>query len=109
MITITDEMICHLDAMEAYHRGLAWLIMSDVYKNKRRIRELPVLRKGQDADLLLEWRSDAPNCPSEYRLWISRMTREDGARHDREVILEQRYTDGRRSWGWRNFGQGDRC
>jgi hypothetical protein len=65
----------------------------------RAIVALPTIESGHFGNLKLAWST----ADSEYRLWVSRMTREDGARFDRAIEVEHRYTDHRASWGWRTF------
>lgn len=65
----------------------------------RYILALPAIESGHFGNLKLAWETEQ----SEYRVWVSRMTKEDGARYDHAIEVEQRYKDGRASWGWRTF------
>lgn len=117
----TPAMQAHLNALlrsPSMYAAAMELMMNP--HERLRTRELlpllPTLQVGHTDDLKLEWseqrlgdeffQEDLPMM-SEYRFWISRMTKEDGARFDHEIILEHRYATGwRRKWGWRQFSQG---
>lgn len=56
------------------------------------LESLPTISRSQDADLKID--------AGGMRVWLSRMTKEDGAEHDHEVTVERyelRYADG--AWG----------
>ena len=55
-------------------------------RNDRAIAALPTIEAGQFGNLKLAW----TDVRGDYRVWVSRMTCEDGARFDRAIEVEQR-------------------
>lgn len=119
----TPAMQAHLNVLLRYPQmyTIAMSLMANPHQRLSQVRELlpllPTLQVGHTDDLKLEWsehrpgneffQEDSPLVVSDYRFWISRMTKEDGARVDHEIILEHRYATGwRQKWGWRQFSQG---
>ncbi len=111
-ITYSAEMGRLLWLMSAPQQETARKLMGRdmTYVSSDLIRELPTLSQGHMEDLKLEWCFTDSNPlgrlddSSHYRVWVSRMTKEDGAAIDHAVTVEHRYLKGfRYEWGWRNF------
>lgn len=115
MIRLSDSMLEHLSNMTSSEVNAAATLMQDPHNrahSRALLPLLPTLRSGQFENLKLEWQSGDPESESfsEYRFWVSRMTKEDGASCDQEINLEHRYVNGwRRAWGWRTFSHGSGC
>lgn len=112
VLQLSERMRLHLDKLPQYLRDIAMTYMMSPHRRTAAITALPTLAVGHTDDLKLEWRLQTDDMDggalwNEYRYWVSRMTKEDGARMDREIILEHRYETGwRKAWGWRQFSHG---
>jgi len=103
------KMIRHLDSMDSATLALAKRIMENPYDANiscAYLSLIPTLSEQHFSDLKLEWVSlEVPS--TAYRFYVSRMTRQDGAKCDHEVILERRITAGPvREHRWRMFSHG---
>lgn len=111
---LSPRMLEHWEHLTFEQCQLAMQLMGDWASRPRSRRVLPLLPalvKGQADDLILEWSEHTTNDDrldvSQFRFWRSRLTREDGARFDREIYMEHRYVTGwRASWGWRRWTHG---
>lgn len=105
MPILSNEMRTHLASLSIQQWAQATLIMDgphDRLTHDARILALPTMLHGHDANLKLEWQTEGSN-PSHYRIWVSRMTVEDGMPYDNMITIEHRYLDSRHNWGWRQW------
>lgn len=106
----TDATMKMLSCLAESDRTLALRVMCNPYSRvfNSFIRDLSTIHVGHFDNMKLEWTTTGPDemDHGHYRMWVSRMTRADGATFDNEICLEHQYTRGwRRSWGWRRFSR----